>query len=453
MSDGHDRYDVVVLGGGTAAGSAARACAVAGRTVAMVEDLAYGGTCPLRGCDPKKMLRRGAEIIEAAKLLRGKGIGYDGPSMDWGNLVRHKDSYSESMPDKISASLRDSGIELLRGTASFTGSRAIEVAGDRIEADKFVIATGSIPRQMTQPGVEHMVTSDALMEIEDLPDRIIFVGGGYISLEFAHMIARSGRDVRIVHEDDRILPAFDGELVADLLKRTREAGIDVHLNAGMSSIDRDGEEFAVHTGSGDDATEWRADLVVHGAGRVPATERLNLEAAGVETERGGVAVNAYLQSRSNPNVYAAGDVAASEGIMLTPVASLEGKIAAENLLNGNGKKADYTGVPSVVFTIPPLAMVGLKEAEARSHFDKVRVVDLDTGSWFSSFRVGESSGRARVILDDAEDTVLGAQLFGEGSDELINAFSIAIQLHLTTAQMKSISFAYPTHFSNLASML
>lgn len=454
MVASHNRYEVIVLGGGTAAGRAARVCAAAGRSVAMVEDLAYGGTCPLRGCDPKKLLRRGAEIVESASLMRGKGIGYDqSPLMDWEGLVEHKNAYIRSMPEKISASLRDSGIALLHGTASFTGSHSIEIEGDRIEADKFIVATGSMPRPMTQSGAEHMVTSDVLMDIEDLPNRILFVGAGYVSLEFAHMIARSGREVRIVHEGNRVLPAFDGELVADLLERTREAGIDIQLNAPMSSIDRDVEDFVVHTGSGDDSAEWRADLVVHGAGRVPATDRLNLDAAGIETEHGGVAVNAYLQSRSNPDVYAAGDAAASEGIMLTPVASREGEIAARNLLDGNNTGTDYVGVPTAVFTIPPLAMVGLKEAEARSRFDRVRVVDKDTGSWFSSYRVGEHAGRARVILDDAGDRVLGAHLFGEGSDALVNVFAMAIQLGLTTAQMKSLSFAYPTHFSNLASML
>lgn len=451
MAGNRVRYDVLILGGGTAASSAARACAAEGRNVAMVEDLAFGGTCALRGCDPKKMLRRGAEIVEAAALMRGKGIRDEGLSVDWGALVAHKKSFTGSMPEKIVSSLEKAGVDLLRGTAAFVGPQAIGADGEKFEADRFVIATGSVPRPMDLPGAEHLVTSTTLMDMEELPERLLFVGAGYISLEFAHMIARTGRQVRMVEMSDRLLPPFDRELADDLLARTRKAGIDVVLEADIDTIELEGEDFVVRDGEG--AREWRADLVIHGAGRVPATETLNLGAANVQTDNGGIAVNEFLQSTTNPAVYAAGDVAASAGKPLTPVAALEGRMAARNLLEGNVEKVDHTGIPSVVFTIPPLAAVGLLEEEARDQFDKVRVVDRETGSWFSNLRIGEECGRIRVIIDEREDRILGAHMLGDGYDELINVFALAIKLGLTTAQLKSVSFAYPTHFSDLDAML
>lgn len=453
MNNGQGHYDVVVLGGGTAAANAARTCVDAGRSVAMVEDLAFGGTCPLRGCDPKKMLRRGAEVVEAAALMRGKGIRDEGLSVDWKELVTHKNSFTEPMPGKISSSLENKGIDLLRGTAEFVEPHAIVVDGDKIEADRFIIATGSVPRPMDLPGAEHLVTSTMLMDMEELPDRLLFVGAGYVSLEFAHMIARTGREMRLVEMGDRLLPQFDRDLTGLLRERTRQVGIDIVLEADISAVELDGVEFVVRAGEGEDAREWRADLVIHGAGRVPATQRLNLAAAGIETDGYGVAVNEFLQSTSNPAVYAAGDAAASDGKPLTPVAALEGKAAARNLLDGNTEKPDYAGVPSVVFTIPPLAAVGLGEKEARERFDNVRVVDEDTGAWFSNLRIGEECGHVKVIIDEAEDRIVGAHLLGDGYDELINIFGMAIKLGLTTAQIKSVSSAYPTHFSDLGSML
>ena len=238
-----------------------------------------------------------------------------------------------------------------------------------------LIATGSKPAKMNIPGgEEHIITSDQFLELDELPPNIAFIGGGYISFEFAYIAARAGTKVTILHHGKRPLAKFDPDLVDMLLKRTRELGIDVQLQTEVKAINKtasstlgnnDNSNLIVHTSSIDGRENTiETNMVVHGAGRVPEIEVLNLQAAGIEYDQhGGIKVNEYLQSISNPAVYAAGDAAvASGGLPLTPVAGYHGQIVASNLLEGNNHlRPHYRGIPSVVFTIPPLASVSLQE--------------------------------------------------------------------------------------------
>lgn len=446
-------FDLVVLGVGTAASTAARVCADAGWSVAVVDERPYGGTCPLRGCDPKKMLRRGAEIIDGARRLRGKGIEDDGLKINWADLVAFKRSFTEAMPPKVESGLENAGIATLHGTARFVARNAVEVDGERLEARHFVIATGAKPRPMDTPGAEHLTDSTDFMELEALPRRIVFVGGGYITMEFAHIAARAGSEIRVIERGARPLKAFDADLVERLVAHSTSVGIDISTGTTLLSVEKAGDKFAVTVERDGRSEAWAADLVVHGAGRVPAIDQLDLAAAGIDADKTGVLVNDHLQSVSHPAVYAAGDVAASPGKPLTPVAALEGKAAAANLLNGNSEKPDYCGVPSAVFTIPELTGVGLLESEAKERGLNVRVAFNDTGGWFSNLRVGESCAATKVLIDDDSDTIVGAHLLGPHYAEVINVFGLAIRLGFKTGDLKGMVSAYPSVLSDLGSML
>lgn len=446
-------FDVVVIGGGTAAGNVARICAEAGRSVAMVEEQAYGGTCPIRGCDPKKMLRRGAEVIDAARRMQGKGIDTGDLRIDWQALVAFKDGYTDSIPGRMESALRKRGVATLHGAARFVGRNAISVNSERLEARHIVVATGARPRPLDIPGAEHLVTSDVFMEMAELPRRILFVGGGYISFEFAHIAARAGHEVHLIHRSERPLKAFDGDLVARLVEHSREIGIAVALGADVKSIEQAGGEFAVRATASGGEREWRVDLVVHGAGRVADVDGLDLAAAGIDATEAGITVDEHLRSVSNAAVYAAGDAAATPGPPLTPVAALEGKVVATNILHGKDATADYTGVPSVVFTIPELTRVGLLESEARDRGLDVRVVHEDAAGWYSNRRVGEDCAGIKVLIDKSTDRVVGAHLLGPGYAELVNIFALAMKLNLTGADLKGFSTAYPSVVSDLGSML
>ncbi|PYQ47786.1 MAG: NAD(P)/FAD-dependent oxidoreductase, partial [Acidobacteria bacterium] len=266
-----------------------------------------------------------------------------------------------------------------------------------LEARYVVVAAGMKPADLKIPGTEHLMTSDQFLELDRLPRRIAFVGGGYISFEFAHVAARAGAEVTIIHRGERPLPRFDPDLVDLLVERTRKLGVRVELRTAVKGIERTADVLTVHASTTDEHRPFQADLVVHGAGRVPEIDDMDLAAAGVEWDERGVKVNEYLQSVSNPSVYAAGDAAASGGPPLTPVAGYEGGIVAANLLNGNKTTADYNGIPSVAFTVPPLAAVGLQEATARQQGLHMRVHMERTSGWYSSLRIAEEYSAFKVL--------------------------------------------------------
>ncbi|OYV52431.1 MAG: pyridine nucleotide-disulfide oxidoreductase [Burkholderiales bacterium 21-58-4] len=445
-------FDLIVLGVGMAAVSAANKCSSAGWSVAVVDELPYGGTCALRGCDPKKMLRRGAEIIDAARLMRGKGIKDAGLRIDWADLVAFKRSFTEKMPRRIEDSLEHHGIATFHGPARFVDHHAIEVNGVRLEGRYLLIASGAKPRPLNVPGTEYLVDSTRFMELEALPKRILFVGGGFISFEFAHIAARAGSEVTILDHGSKPLKAFDPDLVDKLMERSRAVGIEINLNTQLKSIGKSSEGFTVLAEKDGNDQHWIVDLVVHGAGRMPAIENLNLAAVGVKAGEKGVMVNDYLQSVSNPAIYAAGDAADTPGAPLTPVAVFEGKVVASNMLKGNHAKPDYRGVPTVVFTIPELARVGLLEAEAKDQGREVRTVFTDTHGWYSNLRVGETCAATKIIIDERTDEILGAHMIGPEYAELINYFGFAMRLGLKTTDLKKMVSAYPTVGSDLGSM-
>jgi glutathione reductase (NADPH) len=257
----------------------------------------------------------------------------------------------------------------------------------------------------------------------------------------------------VLHRGPRPLALFDPDLVDQLVARTRELGIDLHLETEAIGIEKSSAEFIVRASHGGKTVSFQADLVVHAAGRVPEINDLNLDIAEVEWDKRGVRVNEFLQSVSNPAVYAAGDVAASGGPPLSPVSSYEGRIVAANLLKGNHQTANYLGVPSVVFTIPPLAGVGLSERAAREQNLKFRVKGDETASWYSSRRIAETCSGYKLLVQEGTDRILGAHILGSGAPEVINLFAAAIRSGMQATDLKHTLYAYPTSGSNVTRML
>ena len=363
-----EEYDLIVLGTGSGGAASARKCKAAGWTVAVVDDQPYGGTCAVRGCDPKKVLVGAADVFSWQRRMQGFGLD-GGATLNWRDLIEFKKTFTEPVPSRTERALDSSGIITIHGEARFISEDQLTVGGRQLRARKnVVIAAGAEPRKLGIPGEKFVTSSTEFLELESLPRRIAFIGAGFISLEFAHVAIRAGSEVAVLGRS-RPLPHADRDVVDKLVEYSRQIGIDVMLGAEVTGVEQGDEgSFVVRFVADGEEMTLLADLVVHGAGRVPSTARLDADSGNVRlVPTGAVEVNEFLQSTSNPRVYAAGDVTQVQGSMpLTPVAGHEGAVVASNLLRGNSKTPDYRGVPSVVFTLPPLASVGLTEDEARA---------------------------------------------------------------------------------------
>jgi glutathione reductase (NADPH) len=444
-------YDLVIVGTGVAASVAAYRARTAGWSVAVADHRPFGGTCALRGCDPKKVLMSGAETVDLGERMRRHGISGQ-VRIDWPSLVAFKREFTDPVPQARAESLAQAGIEAWHGTARFTAPDTIAIGDEILKARAVVLANGARPATLPIPGAEHLITSDAFMELERLPERILMVGGGYIAAEFSAIAARAGAKVIVLQREPQMLPQFDSDLVGWLTDSLAEIGIEIHTQAEVESVERSGRTFRVRARCGDHSATIEADLVVHAAGRVPDVGALDLNAGGVAADHGRLELNEFLQSVSNPRVYAAGDIA-GKGPPLTPVASHEGEVVARNLLEGNRHRPDYRGVPSVAFTLPPIAAVGLSEQAARQQGARMQVRKQNATGWYSARRIAERVYGYKTLVEDETGRILGAHVVGPHADDLINVFALAIRHDLTADDLKRTIFAYPTVASDLSHML
>jgi glutathione reductase (NADPH) len=448
-----DKFDLIVIGTGTAGSTVASQCRAAGWSVAVIDSLPFGGTCALRGCDPKKVLVGTADLLDFSRRLQEKHTVTGKLAIDWPELIRFKRSFTEPVPTEKERSFEKVGIKTFHGRAKFVDANSLEVAGQRLTARFIVIAAGARPATLGISGEEHLINSTQFLELGQLPAEIIFVGGGYIAMEFAHVAVRGGARVTILHRGTRVLEGFDPELVSSLSDRTQELGIALHTGTTVEAIEKSAARVTVHARRQGKKRSFTCDLAVHAAGRVPDIDNLDLERAHVESESRGVKVNEYLQSVSNPAIYAGGDAAATDGRPLTPVAGYDGKVIAANLLKRNQVKAEYHAIPTVVFTIPPLASVGMSEETAKRDGFRFRKNHAEIGGWYSSRRVGEKTAAFKVLVEEGSERILGAHLLGPAAEETINLFALAMRRAITASDLKQALFAYPTHASDVQYMV
>lgn len=442
-------YDLAVIGTGVAATAVARRCRSAGWRVAVIDSRPFGGTCALRGCDPKKVLWTLAEAADRNRRLADAGLSGRSGAFDWPAAMAFKRRFTEPVPEERENAYRAAGIDGYHGAARFTGPTRLDVAGREVAARHVVIAAGAVPRPLAFPGAERLASSDRFLDLDALPGRLVFVGGGYVSFELATIAARAGAAPVILHRSERPLKAFEPDLVDRAVAAARQAGIEVQLECPVAGVD------AMPDGAlrlrCQDGRAFGADLAVHGAGRVPDLDGLDLDAAGIaRDDKGRLALDDHLRSVSNPAVYAAGD-AAQKGPPLTPVASLDAEVVAANLL-GEARRPVYRGVPSVVFTIPPLAAVGLGEAAARGSGRRVRVNGGDASDWYEARRDGTVAAY-KVLIDDDSGRILGAHLLAPEAPEVINLFALAIRLGLKAEDLGRLVSAYPSWSSTISYML
>ena len=444
--------DLIVIGTGSAAQTVAYTCCEAGWSVAVIDSRPFGGTCQLRGCDPKKVLVGVSELVDWSHRMQAKGVSAD-LSINWSDLIQFKRTFTDPAPEQNERSFAEAGILTRHGRAHFSDRTTVEVGGDTLVGRYVVIAGGARRASLAISGDDELTTSTQFLELDRLPRRITFVGGGYIAFEFAHIAARAGAQVRVLHRGKRPLPAFDPDLVGMLVEATTELGVEVVLNTEVVAIERQADRLFVRARTATQEQTFETDMAVHAAGRVPEIDDLALEVAGVARTTAGVTVNGYLQSVSNPMVYAAGDAVASGGFPLTPVAGMQGGVVASNLLEGNHRTPSYAGIPSVVYTTPPLARVGLSEESAHEQGRRFAVHKGDTSDWYTSRRVGLRHTGFKTLVEEGTGRILGAHLLSPHAEEVINLFGLAIRTGLKADDLTDMVYAYPTGASDLGSML
>lgn len=440
--------DLLVLGTGNAGMAAAGIAQRNGQSVTLIESGDVGGTCAIKGCVPKKVLVAAAQNLDAIARAGDHAIKVGEVTLDWPALIKRERTFVEGVPDMFKNSITSRGMTLVSGKARFTGPNAVDVDGETYTADKIVIATGSTPAQLPIEGWELTATSDDLLTLETLPKDVVFVGGGVIALEFAHVMARAGANVTILEAAPRVLPRLDADMVDTLVEYTRSLGVTIHTGVSVNAIREAGDNRQVEVVIEGETVSLSADLVVNGAGRRPAVADLDLEAGEVNTDRGQIQVDVNLRSVSNPSVYVAGDALAAAP-QLSPVASYEGRIAGENAILGKSETPDYSTIPSAVYTVPAIASVGMDEASAEAAGIEPVIKINDMRDWRSAKTYAEQVAFAKVLIDPETDKILGAHLAGHGAEEVIHLFTLAMKTNLTASDLASMTYAYPTFSSDL----
>ena len=447
-----ERFDVVILGGGNAGIGVTGPVRRAGMSVAMIESHDLGGTCPNRGCTPKKVLVAAGHALHEIERARLHHIAVSKPKLDWSALIDREKDLIKDIPENLAHSMAQRNVEVIKGHAVFTGPNAVRVGDRHLEANHIVIATGSKPRPLPIPGAEHMITSDEMLTERDQPGSVIFVGGGVISLEFGHVYARAGTEVTILEALPQLLPAMDADAVARIQIESERIGIRVRTGVNVKRIEAANNRLRViynHEGK-EHAAE--ADRIVNGAGRVANVDALDLAAGNVDHSNGRVAVDSHLRSTSNPQVYVCGD-AVPVSPQLSPIATYEGDIVGRNLVEGPKYSPNYASMATSVYTVPALAAVGLTEAATRQKGFSIKVHSNDMLDWFSARTYAETVAWSKILVDQTTDRILGAHFVGHAGQELVNIFGLAMRFGITASQIKDYVYAYPTFSSDIKHML
>ena len=418
----------------------------------MIEDRDLGGTCPNRGCTRKKALVAAAHALHEIGQAHVHCISVGKPTLDWAALIDREKEMISGIPDSLAETLQERGVELIRDQAKFVGPNTVEVGGREIEAKHIVIATGSKHRPLPIPGAELMITSDEVLSEPELPESVLFVGGGVIALEFGHVYARAGAKVTVLEVLPQLLPALDADAVEQVRKESRRIGIVVHTGVKVKRVERASKRLRTVFEVDDKELSIESDRVVNGAGRIANVDQLDLEAGNIAHEGFRVSVDETMRSTSNPSVHLCGDVLSGPP-QLSPIATYEGRLVGANIVEGPKHRPDYANLPSCVYTIPALATVGLSEAKAKDKGLKTRTQVNDMEYWFSTRTFAETAAWSKIIINEASDAIVGAHFVGHSGEELINIFGLAMKHGIKASQIRDFIFAYPTFSADIKHML
>ena len=432
-------YDLFVIGAGSGGVRAARMSASHGAKVAVAEEYRVGGTCVIRGCVPKKLFVYASHFGEEFEDAAGLGWTVADAKFDWPTLVKNKDAEIDRLNGIYIKNLEASGVEILQGRAIVKDANTVTLDGRDITAKYILVAVGGTPFMPQIKGVEHAISSNEAFHIEALPKDIIVVGGGYIAVEFAGIFNGLGVDTTLVYRGAQILRGFDNEVRDHLAAEMAVKGVSIKTESDIAAITKTDNGYTVTYQNG---STQDTGLVMYATGRVPMTDGLGLENAGVELgAKGEIKVDAYSKANID-SIYAVGDVTARAE--LTPVAIREGAAFAETVFNDNPLAVDHSIIPTAVFSQPSIGTVGLGEEAAREAGHEIDVYVASFRPMKNTLSGNPEKTLMKLIVNKADDKVLGLHIVGPDSGEMIQAFGVAITMGATKAQFDATIAVHPT---------
>ena len=445
-----EQRDLIVLGAGSGGISTAIRAARYGARVALLEPNAIGGTCVNVGCVPKKIMWIAAELVEAQAFAREVGFASVPGELDWGEYIRRRQAYIDDIHAGYQRRFDEFGIERIAEYGRFVGANRIVAGARELSAKHIVIATGARPRRLAIPGAELGIDSDGFFTLRARPRRVAIVGGGYIAVEVAGILHALGAEVSVFVRGDRLLAGFDHEVTAELSAVMTARGVDIAMGRQPCAVTRDGDLHTLHFADG--GTLGGFDVLIWAVGRDANTQYLDLDAAGVRVDRDGHIEADAWQNTNVDGVHALGDVTGR--LALTPVAVAAGRRLADRLFGGHADaRLDYTNVPTVVFSHPPLGTVGLSEEAARlTHGDGVAVYRVRFRPMPCALRGGTEKSFMKLVCVGADERVVGIHMLGRNADEMLQGFAVALKAGARKADFDATVAIHPTSSEEMVLM-
>ncbi len=445
-----ERYDILVIGGGSGGLAHAQRAAEYGAKAAVIEYGPLGGTCVNVGCVPKKVMWYAAHQVHEFHHAADYGLDVTVNGHDWPGLKARRDAYIERLNGIYERNLDNRGVTYISGRASFVDAHTLDVDGTRYEADRIVIATGGRPMVPDIPGAELGITSDGFFELEDRPQRVLIAGSGYIAVELAGVFNALGSDVQLVVRKDSVLRSFDSMLSAELMVAMDKGGIELETEVIPKSVEQTAEGIVLRTEDG--RTFGPVDSLVWAIGRSPNTESLNAAAAGIEQDKRGFIPTDKFQQTNVENIFALGDVTGRAA--LTPVAIAAGRRLADRLDGGmEGRHLEYDLIATVVFSHPTIGTIGLTEAEARAKYgDDVKVYESGFIGMYYALGTNKQRSNMKLITTGEDERVIGCHVIGEGADEMMQGFAVAMRMGATKEDFDDTVAIHPTSSEELVTM-
>ncbi len=442
--------DLFVIGGGSGGVRAARIAAGHGARVVVAEEYRMGGTCVIRGCVPKKLMVYASHIRHEIEDAAGYGWSIPTATFDWPTLIANKDKEIARLEAAYTANVEKSGARVVKSRAVFEDAHTLRLAsGETMTARYILVATGGAPNHgRTIPGIEHVISSNEVFYLPELPKRILIQGGGYIALEFACIFAGLGSDVTLVYRGDNILRGFDDDVRTHVRSEMEKDGITVLTGCTVDKVEKRGTEFTSHLSNGSSVA---SDKVMFAIGRHPAVANLGLEKAGVaiNPHNGGIAVDHFSRT-SVPHIYAIGDV--THRFNLTPVAIREGHAFADTVFGKREVRVDHVDIPTAVFSQPQVGTVGLTEAQAREQFATVDIYKASFRPMKATLSGRDTRVLMKLVVDAASDRVVGCHIVGPEAAEIIQVVGIAVKMKATKADFDATIALHPTSAEELVTM-